>query len=215
MRLGIFDSGIGGEAVASSLRTAFPDADIHIVNDREHLPYGDRTTDDITKLTDAAIQPLLEAQCDVIVIACNSATAAAIDTLRERYPNQLFIGLEPMVKPAASMTRSNKIAICATPATLSSKRYQTLKQRFADSAEILEPDCSNWARMIEDNDVNESQIQQIVESVCAEGADVIVLACTHYHWILEVIEKTAAGRATVLDPSDAIARRVSELLESR
>lgn len=215
MRLGIFDSGIGGEAVAASLRHAFPDAEILTVNDREHMPYGDRTVDDITRLTETAVQSLLRAQCDAIIIACNSATAASIETLRVRYPNQLFVGLEPMVKPAATMTRSKTIAICATPATLSSARYQNLKQKFADGLKILEPDCRDWARMIEDNDINEVHIEEVVESVCASGADVIVLACTHYHWIRETIEKTAAGRAAVLDPSDAIARRVRQLLEHR
>src|SRR5688500_4451990 len=120
MKLGIFDSGIGGEAVAASLHAAFPAAEIVTVNDREHLPYGDRTAEDITALTDAAIQPLLAGNCDVIVIACNSATAAAIETLRARYPEQLFVGLEPMIKPAAAMTKTGTIAVCATPATLGS-----------------------------------------------------------------------------------------------
>ena len=118
-----------------------------------------------------------------------------------------------MVKPAVSLTKSGVVAICATPATLSSARYQNLKQKFAEGITILEPDCSSWARMIEDNEINEDHIKETVESVCAAAADVIVLACTHYHWIREVIEKTAAGRATILDPSDAIARRVSQLLE--
>lgn len=215
MRLGIFDSGIGGEAVAESLRVAFPAANITTVNDREHVPYGDRTSEDIVRLTDAAIQPLLESRCDVIVIACNSATAAAIETLRARYPGQPFIGLEPMVKPAAAMTKTGTIAICATPATLNSDRYQHLKETFASNVTVLEPDCSGWARMIEDSEINEDHIEETVEAACSRGADVIVLACTHYHWIREVIERAAAGRATVIDPSDAIASRVRSLLESR
>lgn len=215
MKLGIFDSGIGGEAVAQSLRTAFPEADIITVNDREHVPYGDRTPEDITALTDAAIQPLLNGNCDIIILACNSATAAAIETLRTRYPEQLFIGLEPMVKPAANMTRTGTVAICATPATLSSDRYHRLKETFAHDITVLEPDCSGWARMIEDNEINEDHIEETVETVCAQGADVIVLACTHYHWIGEVIDRAAAGRATVIDPSDAIANRIRSILERR
>lgn len=214
MKLGVFDSGIGGEAVARSLQEAFPKADIITVNDREHVPYGDRTVDDIASLTDTAIQPLLGAGCDIIVIACNSATAAAIETLRDRYPEQPFIGLEPMVKPAIGLSKSGIIAVCATPATLSSARYQNLKQAYGNGATILEPNCAGWSRMIEDNDVNETLVQETIESACSDGADVIVLACTHYHWIREVIEKTAAGRAAVIDPSDAIARRVSELLKA-
>lgn len=215
MKLGIFDSGIGGEAVAASLRAAFPNAEIVNVDDREHLPYGDRSPEDITALTDTAIQPLLAGNCDIIVIACNSATAAAIKTLRARYPEQLFIGLEPMLKPAVAMTKTGTIAVCATPATLNSAHYARLRETYESDVTILEPDCSTWARIIEDNEVNENHIEETVEAVCSAGADVIVLACTHYHWIREVIERAAAGRADVIEPSAAIADRVRSLLESR
>ena len=213
MKLGVFDSGIGGEAIASSLAAAFPEADVITVNDRAHLPYGLRAADEVITLTDTAIQPLLAAGCDVIVIACNTATAAAIETLRERYPNQLFIGLEPMVKPAAAMTRTDVICICATPATLNSDRYAGLKAKHARDLTVIEPDCSQWAAMIEANDVNEALIASTVNDACENGADVIVLACTHYHWIRNRIEKAAGRRATVIDPSDAIVRRVRSLLE--
>ena len=215
MKLGIFDSGIGGEAVAASLQQAFPEAEMVVVNDKAHVPYGDRTAEDITTLTDAAIQPLLRGACDIIVIACNSATAAALETLRKRYPEQLFIGLEPMVKPASDLTRSGTIAVCATPATLGSARYQTLKAKYASQLDVLEPDTSSWATMIEHNELNESQVENIIDDVCRRGADVIVLACTHYHWIHDVIEKAAASRAAVINPSDAIARRVISLLKRR
>lgn len=215
MIIGVFDSGIGGEAIAHSLTQAFPDATVHTVNDRAHLPYGLRPAQEVISLTDVAIQPLLAAHCDVIVIACNTATAAAIETLRERYPDQPFIGLEPMVKPAAQLTENGVIAVCATPTTLASGRYLQLKQRFASDITVIEPDCSTWASMIEADALNEDHIASTIEAVCRQQADVIVLACTHYHWIREHIEKTAAGRATVIDPSDAIVRRVRQLLESR
>lgn len=213
MKLGVFDSGIGGEAVALSLRSAFAEADIYLVDDRAHVPYGDRKAADITRLTDAAIQPLRAVPCDIIVIACNSATAAALETLRDRYPDQRFIGLEPMVKPAAAATSSKVIAVCATPATLASERYRNLKHQYAADLTVLEPDCSGWARMIEDNEVNEKAVSELIDTVVSQGADVIVLACTHYHWIRELIEKTAAGRAMVIDPSEAIVDRVRSLLE--
>ena len=214
MKLGVFDSGIGGRAIAASLQVAFPAAELVVVDDHEHVPYGDRSAEEIIRLTDTAIQPLLAAVCDIIIIACNSATAAAIETLRERYPNQKFIGLEPMVKPAATLTHTGTVTICATPATLRSGRYSRLKQRFARGITLLEPDCSNWARMIENDDVNERLIRNTIESSLENGADVIVLACTHYHWIKKEIEEIADGRAKVIDPSDAIARRVRSLLES-
>ena len=148
MQLGIFDSGIGGEAIAQHLSSAFPDANIMTVNDRAHLPYGDRTRQDIQQLTDAAIQPLLGSSCDVIVLACNSASAASIEFLREKYPQQKFIGLEPMVKPATTISNTHVIAVCATPATLTSDRYHNLKIRYGSHAIILEPNCRDWARVM-------------------------------------------------------------------
>lgn len=212
MKLGVFDSGIGGEAVTASLRQAFPQAEVITINDHEHVPYGSRTSEDVIKLTDTALQPLLNANCDVIVLACNTATAAAIEILRERYPEQQFIGLEPMVKPASLSTQSNVICICATPTTLASERYQNLKQKYAATITVIEPDCSGWATMIEQNDINEQLIEKTIDTACLKGADIIVLACTHYHWIRKLIERVAAGRAVVLDPSGAIVRRVKALL---
>lgn len=213
MKLGVFDSGIGGEAVARSLREAFADAEIVVVNDRAHMPYGDRTIEDVTNLTDTAIQPLLGS--DIIIIACNTATAAAIETLRRRYPEQLFIGLEPMVKPATHLTKTGTITICATPATLQSQRYQALKETYAKHATVVEPDCSSWAKMIEDNAVNEALVADMVHCSKGQNSDVIVLACTHYHWIKQLISKLAGADITVLDPSEAITRRVTQLLSAQ
>lgn len=213
MTIGVFDSGIGGEAVAEKLSQSFPQAIIHTVNDKEHVPYGDRDTDEIIMLTNAALQPLINQGCDIIVLACNTATAAAIEWLRKTYPEKRFIGLEPMVKPAAAMTTSGIIAVCATPATLNSSRYKNLKRTYAEKLFVIEPDCSGWASMIEQQQIDEMIVTETMKDICEQGADVIVLACTHYHWLRDVIEKTAAGKATVLDPSEAIARRVATVLK--
>lgn len=214
MRIGVFDSGIGGEAVAASLALSIPDAVITTVNDKMHVPYGDRDQQDIIRLTDAALQPLLGKQ-DVIVIACNSATAAAIEWLRATYPDQLFVGLEPMVKPAVEQSRSGIIAVCATPATLSSHRYTALKKKYLGSTLCLEPNCRNWASMIESSSIDHSIIEIEINDIIQSGADVIVLACTHYHWIRSLIEEIAEGRATVLDPSEAIANRIMSLTKAQ
>ncbi len=215
MKIGVFDSGIGGQSVANALRKDFPSADILSIDDRAHMPYGVRSVADITSLTDAAIQPLLQAHCDGIVLACNTATAAAIEALREKYPLTPFIGLEPMLKPASVMTKSGVIAVCATPATLGSDRYATLKKDFASGLKVIEPDCSEWAYLIENGELETKKITKIINDVCAEGADVIVLACTHYHWIKEEILTSANGRAAVIDPTDAISKRVREVLAVR
>lgn len=214
MKLGIFDSGVGGEAVAAALQDEFPMAEITVVNDRKNVPYGDKTPEEVISLTNAAIQPLLDAHCDVIVLACNTATALAISTLRERYPDQKFIGIEPMIKTAASLTKTNVIAACATPATLKSKRYEELVKKYGAHLSIIEPDCSSWAYMIEHNQVNEQEIKQIIEDACLQSADVIVLGCTHYHWIKDLIIKLVQERAQVIEPSEAIGRRVRELLKA-
>lgn len=214
MKLGVFDSGIGGEAVALALQDTFPAADIIIVNDKAHVPYGDKTTDEVIRLTDAAIQPLITGSCDVIILACNTATAAAIETLRSRYPAQQFIGIEPMIKTAAKLTKTNTIAVCATPATLGSKRYKDLLTTYGQHLNIIEPDCSSWAYLIENNQLNHQAIEQVIQNACERGADVIVLGCTHYHWIKDVISEITAGRATVIEPSEAIGRRVEQLLVS-
>lgn len=212
MHIGVFDSGIGGEAVARDLSKAFPDAKISIANDHEHVPYGTRPGEEIIQLTNTAVQPLLDANCDVIVIACNTATAVAIETLRAQYPSQKFIGLEPMVKPAPSLSKSGVIAICATPATLTSERYNRAKQLYAPGVTIIEPDCSDWAKLIEDNTMNQLLIADDIKECLDAGADVIVLGCTHYHWIKEDILELVGNKAVVLEPTDAIVERIKDLL---
>lgn len=213
MKLGIFDSGIGGEAVAIALQQTFPDATILTVNDHAHVPYGDKTDSQVILLTNTAIQPLLRESCDIIVLACNTATTLAIEWLRIAYPTQKFIGIEPMIKTAANLTQSGIVAICATPATLASQRYSQLVDTHAAGVRILEPNCRDWAHMIEHNQLNQQLIRQTVMTMCDQGADVIVLGCTHYHWIKDLIIQLAAGRAQVIEPSEAIGRRVAELLE--
>ncbi len=213
MRLGVFDSGIGGKSIADLLARDFPNAQVEYVQDAAHVPYGGREKEDIISLTETAIQPLIMGKCDCIILACNTATAAAIEYLRDKYPSQKFIGLEPMVKPAVETSKSNIIAVCATPYTLSSERYAELKQQYGEGVTILEPDCSNWAEMIEHNSLDDQSVKGVIQEVLDKGADVIVLACTHYHWIKDTISKYSEGRAVVLDPSDAISRRVASLLE--
>jgi glutamate racemase len=214
MKLGVFDSGIGGEAVAAALKITYPDAEILTVNDKANVPYGDRSSDLVLQLTDAAIQPLLAATCDVIILACNTATALAIEPLRRRYPTQKFIGIEPMIKTAALLTRTGTIAVCATPATLKSSRYHDLRAIYGTGLQIIEPDCHTWAYMIEHNQINHEIIKKTIVDVCNQGADVIVLGCTHYHWIKEDILKLTQGRARVIEPSEAIGRRIQALLTS-
>ena len=214
MKIGVFDSGIGGQAVARRLEELLPDAEIICVDDHEHVPYGSRSAEEIIALTDIAIKPLIDMACDAIVIACNTVTTVAIGHLRAKYPNMNFVGIEPMVKPAATQTKSGTIAVLATPATLASESYDLLKKTWAEGVRILEPDTSEWAALIEAGQSEEVPIEDTVFQMLEENVDVIVLACTHYHWLNERAETAAGSRAIVLEPSDAIGDRIISLLGS-
>lgn len=211
MKIGVFDSGIGGEAVAEELRRLIPGATVISTNDKAHVPYGGRPRAEIMKLTKAAIEPLIAMECDAIVIACNTATTNAIQLLRHDFPDQKFIGLEPMVKPAAALTKTHTIAVLATPATLQSPRYQQLKAEWAQDITVLEPDCAQWAEHIEHNRTNEIELEATLIPVIKAGADVIVLGCTHYHWLKEKIQTIVGDAVTILEPSNAIKNRLVEI----
>lgn len=209
MKIGVFDSGRGGEIVADRLQKLFPQDDFIVVGDQANLPYGDKTQSEIIRLTDAAIQPLIKS-CPIIIIACNTATAMAIDFLRAKYPNKKFIGFEPAVKPAAGSSKSGKIIVLATPATLKSTRYLSLKKRFADDTKVIEPDCGNWADKIERGEFTEDDLDPVIELARQEKVDEIVLGCTHYL----AIEKTLRDelpKIEIVEPVAAVARRLTTL----
>lgn len=209
-KIGVFDSGIGGEAIARQLRLAFPGDMIIAISDSKNAPYGSKRPEEIIELTYKAIAPLLK--CDVIVIACNTATSYAIQYLRGKYPSHQFVGIEPMLKTASELTRSKVITVCATPATLRSARYEYLKSRYASDLTVIEPDCSKWAQLIEESSLNREQIHASIAPSLERGSDVIVLGCTHYHWIKDDIKKIASNAVAVLEPSEAIASRVARVL---
>jgi glutamate racemase len=210
MKIGVFDSGVGGLSVTNAIKEAFPAYETEYVDDKAHLPYGNKTPEELVRLVTPILQDLATRN-DVIVIACNTVTTTIITQLRERIAVPL-VGIEPMVKPAAAMTKSGIIAVCATPATLKSARYAWLKDTYAKGVEIIEPDCSDWAYMIENNTVNREKIQSRIESACQQGADVIVLGCTHYHWIQTLIEQIVAGRAAVIQPEKAVMAQLKRVL---
>lgn len=211
MKIGVFDSGVGGLSVANAIRAALPEAEILLREDREHVPYGLRTTEEIRSFVVPIFQELADAGCQVIVVACNTVTTTLITDLRTNFSVPL-IGIEPMVKPAASLTKSGVIAVCATPATLASPRYAWLKTEYAAGLTVLEPDCSDWALMIEDKQINHQKLVDRIAEVLTAGADVIVLACTHYHWIEQEIIALVAGRAEVLQPEAAIIAQLKRVL---
>lgn len=210
--IGVFDSGIGGLSIVNAIRKSYPEAEVRFANDPEHLPYGTKTKEEIFSFSYPIIRKLQDDGCDVIVIACNTVSTTVIGELRQRLSVPL-IALEPMVKPAATLTKSKIIAVCATPATLASRRYHELKQEYAKGIEVVEPDCANWAELIERNNLGSKQIAETVQGILAKGADVIVLGCTHYHWIEQDIKREAGDNVTVIQPEAAIVRRLKQVLE--
>lgn len=211
VKIGVFDSGIGGLSVVRAIQKALPNHEVIFKNDMQHVPYGTRELEEIYRFTKPILKSLINEGCEVIIIACNTVTTNLIDRLRRELTVPL-VGMEPMVKPAAMATKTKVIAVCATPRTLSSPRYHWLKEQFARGVKVLEPDCSGWSQMIENNQVDRHKITQAMEQVCNEGADQIVLGCTHYHWMEALIKNSVLGRAEVLQPEQPVISRLKQVL---
>jgi glutamate racemase len=211
IKVGVFDSGVGGQSVINAIKREIPDIEIIYKDDKKHLPYGSKTTKEIHRLITPIFQKFIDEGCKVIVVACNTVTTNLITDLRIEFKVP-FVGMEPAIKPAAAISRTKIIAVCATPRTLSSERYAWLKEEYARGVTVLEPDCTDWALMIEHNKIDREKIANTVEDVLLKGADQIVLGCTHYHWIEEEIDEIAKGRALVIQPEKAVVQQLKRIL---
>lgn len=211
-RVGVFDSGIGGQSVAEAITRSLPEVEIMFVNDSKNVPYGSKTPEQLLALVLPILQNLAK-KTDVIVVACNSVSTTIITDLRHHISVPL-IAMEPMIKPAAEQTENGIIAVCATPTTLTSQRYQWLKDEYSKAIKVLEPDCSDWSSMLEAHQLDHQKISQRINEVCSKGADVIVLGCTHYHWIEADIRTIAAAHgAKVVQPEQAVIRQLKRVLK--
>ena len=213
MKIGVFDSGIGGLSVVRAIEQALPEAEIIFLTDEANFPYATKSPEQIWEGIVPIFQQFIDNEVDAIVIACNTVSTTLSGRLRQRFPQVPFVALDPMVKPAAERTKSGIIAVCATPTTLASQRYAELKAEFATGITVLEPDCADWSALIQANDMNEKRLRDAIDPALKAGADVIVLACTHYHWIEDEIKQLAQGRATVLQPEAAIIRQLKRVLK--
>jgi glutamate racemase len=211
IKIGVFDSGVGGLSVVNAIQRELPDLEVIYKDDKRHVPYGTRSIDEIHGFIRPIFQEFIDEGCQVIVVACNTVTTNLISQLRNEYDVPM-VGLEPMVKPAAEHTKSGVIAVCATPRTLASERYAWLKREFAKGIKVLEPDCSDWASMIENNSLQREKVAKNIEEVIGLGADEIVLGCTHYHWIEELIKEQAANRAEVIQPEKPAIEQLKRVL---
>jgi glutamate racemase len=216
--IGVFDSGVGGLTILREIRACLPREDLLYVADAGHLPYGDKPLEKVRDRAFAVTDFLLARGAKAIVVACNTATAAAIDALRERYPVP-FIGVEPAVKPAAAASRSGIIGVLATPATLASARYGSLVVRFAQGRRVINQPCAGLADHIEqgnlDSAATEDLVLRFVSPLLAAGADTIVLGCTHYPLIAHIVRRIAGSAVQVLENGTAVARELSRQLATR
>jgi glutamate racemase len=177
VKIGVFDSGVGGLSVVKAIQKELPDLEIVYKDDKQHVPYGTRSIDEIHNLIRPIFQEFVDEGCRIIVVACNTVTTNLIPQLRKEFSVPM-VGMEPMVKPAAEATKTGIIAVCATPRTLSSERYAWLKKEYAKDVKVLEPDCGDWALMIESDNLNREKIAKTIEKVIELSADEIVLGCT-------------------------------------
>lgn len=211
IKIGVFDSGVGGLSVVNAIKKAIPDLEIIYKTDKNHLPYGTRPIEQIHSFVKPIFQEFIDEGCQAIVVACNTVTTNLIEALRQEF-NVPMVGMEPAIKPAALRSRSGVIAVCATPRTLSSERYERLKATYAQGIKVLEPDCSGWALMIENNRLEREKVAETIEDVIQLGADVIVLGCTHYHWIEEIIRDVTADRAEVIQTEQPVINQLKTVL---
>ncbi|TCM70902.1 glutamate racemase [Acinetobacter calcoaceticus] len=217
--IGIFDSGIGGLSIALEIAQYLPKERIVYFADTAHVPYGARGDEDIRQLTARAIEWLYRQGCKVAVVACNTASAFSLDHLREYYGERFpIIGLVPALKPAVIQSKSKVVAVLATPATLRGKLIQDVITGFAEPAEVkvLNVTCLELVPLVESGLANSvlclECLQQVLQPVVEQGADYLVLGCTHYPFLKDSIQQLYADRLTLVDSGFAVARQTSKIL---
>ena len=215
--IGIFDSGSGGLSVYREIVKLLPYERYVYFADNAHCPYGDKTAGFIQARARAITDFLLSKGADIIVVACNTATAAAIATLRSEYPNVPFVGMEPAVKPAALGTKTGVIGVLATAGTLKGSKYLNTKGLFEDDVRIVEHVGEGFVELVEkgilDGPEAFATVKASLQPLLDAGADRVVLGCTHYPFLRPVVESIAGPGVQVIDPAPAVARQTVRLLE--
>lgn len=217
--IGIFDSGVGGLTVAAAIRQALPAERLLYFGDAAHIPYGDRSLREVRGFTAAIVRAMIGQGCKLIVIACNTASAAALHHVREAYPNIPFVGMEPAVKPAAARSRTNVVGVIATRATFQSELFESVIERFAQGVRVIAQPCPGLVQAIEAGELDtpntEHMLRSWLEPMLEQGIDELVLACTHYPLVRPLIERIVGPGVEVIDPAPAVARQTHRLLVER
>lgn len=209
--IGVFDSGLGGLSVVREVLRLDPHAHILYIGDRAWAPYGERSLDDVRQRSETITAHMLEAGADTVVIACNTASAAALAHVRSVHPGRVFVGMEPAVKPAVALTRTGTIGVLATPATFQGALYASVVDRFAADTRVIDAPCPGWMELVEDppdDRTIRALIERHVRPLLEQGADVLVLGCTHYPFLRDHIEAVAGKNVAIVDPGVAVARQV-------
>ena len=232
--VGFFDSGLGGLCILDAFKALCPRESTVYIADSKNCPYGNKPADEIVRLAERHTRRLLKRGCKMIVVACNTATAAAIDTLRAEWPDVPFIGIEPAVKPAALRSKTGVVGVLATAGTFGGRLYNETKAKFAKDVTVIATVADEFVDIVESLRVNVGSVRvgsdpnltlndpkvvavvrARIEPLLKAGCDKIVLGCTHFPHLKPLIEKVCSGRAEVIDPSDAVARQAKRVLAAR
>ena len=216
--VGVFDSGVGGLSVLRAMRQLMPEEPVIYFADQVHVPYGPRSLEQVRDFSEAITRFLLDQGARLIVVACNTASAAALHYLREKFSDISFVGMEPAVKPAAEHTQSGLVGVLATPTTFQSALYASVLERFANGVQVLQDTCPGLVGQIEGGNLDGEETHAILENALRpmldRGIDTVVLGCTHYPFVIPLIEQIVGEKVRVIDPAPAVAKQAKRLLEA-
>lgn len=215
--IGVFDSGVGGLTVLQALRTQLPGVPLHYVADTAHAPYGDRSSAYIVERSLRVAERLRAVGARMAVVACNTATAHAVQAMREQWPDWPVVGIEPGVKPAVAATRNGRIGVMATTATIASRRFEQLVAAHAADVELISQPCPGLVSLIEQGDLASAELGALIERFCAPlreaGVDTVLLGCTHYPLVQSRIQAALGDEVRLLNIEDAVARQARRVWE--
>jgi glutamate racemase len=216
--IGVFDSGVGGLSVWREMVRELPDVPTLYVADQAHVPYGPRPLEEVRRFAEKITRFLLAQGATVVVLACNTASAAALHYLRAVFPQVPFVGMEPAVKPAVQRTRNGRVGVIATPATFQGELFASLLERFGRDARVIPQVCPGLVEAVEngalDTPETEVLLRSCLEPLLAAGIDELVLGCTHYPFLRPLMERIVGPGVEIVDPAPAVARQVRRVLEN-
>lgn len=216
--IGVMDSGVGGLTVLKHLTRQLPHEHFHYFADSAHAPYGNKTTTEIQQRCFTIADTLIDQGAKALVVACNTATAAAISAMRERYPLPI-IGMEPAVKPAAAASKNGIIGVLATTGTLKSAQFAALLEHYGQGVQVVTQACVGLVECIEQGQLDTPQTLALLQQYCrpliVAGADTIVLGCTHYPFVRKQIQEIVGPEVTLIDTGAAVAKRLHQVLEQK